>query len=277
MRVYRNLGAIKKKEQRGRRLSMAGLAILIVGLLASFVPTWLPPDEPATSSVALFLQQYWMWISFIALPTGFIFASSGSYYINRFARRRWKGSKFFDRPDELLERNLKGFDNKYAYFAWSLPANYVIVGPCGVIIVATRSDKGRISINGDNWREPFSISRIFTIFAREGLGNPAKEVNEQASKLTEILAQCTLNGDTNTQDENGDQPEQKPDVPISGAAVFLNPEAQLTLENPNMPVLRADQVKEFIRKQAREVKMQTSTVRAVTACMESAANYTEEE
>ena len=172
MKIYRNLDEIQKKEQRGRRLSMIGLGILMVGLLASFVPTWLPPDEPATTPLTQFLQQYWMWISFVSLPIGFIFASVGSYYINRFARRRWKGSKTIARPDEMLERSLKGFDNKYGYFAWSLPAHYLLAGPCGVIIFAARSDKGRVSVDGDKWREPFSLGRIFTVFAREGLGNP---------------------------------------------------------------------------------------------------------
>ena len=130
----------------------------------------MPPDEPATTPLTQFLQQYWMWISFVSLPIGFIFASVGSYYINRFARRRWKGTKTLARPDELLERSLKGFDNKYGYFAWSLPAHYLLAGPCGVIIFAARSDKGRVTVEGENWREPFSLGRIFTVFAREGLG-----------------------------------------------------------------------------------------------------------
>ncbi|MFV2092912.1 MAG: hypothetical protein ACC634_07500, partial [Hyphomicrobiales bacterium] len=157
MKIYRNLKNIQSKEKRGRRFSLAGLGTLFIGLLASFVPTWLPTADSATTPLTQFLQQYWMWISFIALPIGFILASIGSYYINRFARRRWKGSNILARPDELLERSLKGFDGKYAYFAWSLPARYALVGPCGVIIFAARSDRGRVTVQGDRWRESFSI------------------------------------------------------------------------------------------------------------------------
>jgi hypothetical protein len=260
MKIYRNIETIQRKEQRGRRFSMVGLGILMVGLLASFVPTWLPPTEPATTPLTQFLQQHWMWISFVALPIGFIFASIGSYYINRFARRRWKGSKVvLARPDELLERSMKGFDNKYAYFAWSLPAHYAVVGPCGVIVFAARSDRGRVTVVGDKWREPFSIGRIFTIFAREGLGNPAKEVNEQTNKIRVILTACGVG-----------------DVPITGAAVFLNPEVRLTVENPNMPVLRSDQVKEFVRRQAREAKLPANTVRTLTECLVGSAEYNDE-
>ena len=68
MKSYRNYKEIKRKETMGRRLSMAGLGILFVGLMASFVPTWLPPDQPATTPLTQFLQQYWTWISFAALP-----------------------------------------------------------------------------------------------------------------------------------------------------------------------------------------------------------------
>src|SRR5215203_6021161 len=121
MKLYRNASQIRSKETLGRRLSMIGLGILMFGLLASFVPSMFPPTmDPATVSAPVkFLQTYWSWISFAALPLGFIFASFGSYYINRFARRRWPGMKTVARPDEVLERNMKGFDDKYAYFAWS--------------------------------------------------------------------------------------------------------------------------------------------------------------
>lgn len=277
MKIYRNSEDIKRKEKRGRRLSLIGLGVLLVGLLASFVPTRLPPDVPATTAVTQFLQQYWMWISFVSLPIGFIFASIGSYHINRFARRRWKGTKIFARPDELLERSLKGFDNKYAYFAWSLPAHYVLVGPCGVIIFAARSDRGRVVVEENNWREPFSLGRIFTVFAREGLGNPAREVNDQASEVRAILQEC----EAATNGAHGEPTDEAPEnalgeVPITGAAVFLNPEVQLSVENPSMPALRADQVKEFVRRQAREVKLPANKVRALTECLVQSATYDEE-
>lgn len=270
MKIYRNLGGIQSKERRGRRLSLTGLGILMVGLLASFVPTWLPPDEPATTAVTQFLQQYWMWISFVSLPVGFVFASIGSYYINRFARRRWKGSNVIARPDEMLERSLKGFDNKYGYFAWSLPAHYVVAGPCGVIVFATRSDRGRVSVEGDKWREPFSIGRIFTVFAREGVGNPSQDVAEQADKLRATLAACDARADGSAE---AAQNSSLADVPITGAAVFLNPEVRLSVENPSLPVLRADQVKEFVRRQAREAKLSAATVRTLTECLAHSADY----
>jgi len=252
MKVYRNLTQIKKRETRGRRFSLVGLGILFVGLLASFVPTWINPLDPIQPGVMGFLQQYWSWVSFAALFIGFICASIGSYYINRYARRRWPGSRFYERPDEVLERSMKGLDDKYSYFAMSLPASYALAGANGITIFAVRSDKGRVTVNGDKWREPFSFGRLFTIFAREGVGNPAQDLEDQKEKLRALFTE---------------------EVPIDGVAVFLNQEIQLELSNPSVPALRADQVKDYLRARAREVKLSNAAIRTLTETLVAKAEY----
>jgi hypothetical protein len=274
MKVYRNLKEIRRKESLGRRLSLVGLAILFVGLMASFVPSWLPPDTPASNPITRFIQLNWTWISFAALPLGFVFASFGSYYINRFARRRWPGSRTVARPDEVLERNMKGFDDKYAYFVWSLPANYVLVGPSGITIFAVRSDRGRVKVQGDRWREPFSFGRFFTVFAREGVGNPAYELEDQTKKLRQLINQAPGANSNGPVDKTGDKAGDKAGdgapgngaavIPIDRVAVFLNPEMQITADNPSIPVLRADQLKHYVRRQARDNKLSSATLRNLT-------------
>ena len=214
--------------------------------------------------MAQFLQRNWVYISFIALPAGFIFASLGSFFINRFARRRWPGVKQFARPEDLFSRSLKGLDDKYAYFAWSLPASYVLVGPCGILLFALRGDRGRVSVQGDRWREPFSIGRIFTVFAREGVGNPNRELDDQANKLRTLLAEAP------------DGEERFADMPMDGAVVFLNGDVELKVENPTVPVLRPAQVKDFIRRKAKEVKLNTSTLRSLSKYLADVAEYAED-
>jgi hypothetical protein len=256
MKVYRNVSEIRRKERLGRRLSLAGLGILFIGLLASFVPTWFPPSADPSVTVSApvqFLQNYWTWISFAALPLGFICASIGSHFINRFARRRWPGMKTIARPDEVLERSMKGFDDRYAYFVWSLPASHVLVGPSGALVIAVRSDRGKVTVQGDRWREPFSLGRFFTVFAREGVGNPALELEDQIRKLRAVIEQAPL-----------PQGENAAAIPIEPVVVFLNPEMQITLENPSVTVLRADQLKDYVRRRGKEVKVSPATMRVVT-------------
>ena len=263
MKIYRNLTQIKKRETRGRRFSLVGLGILFVGLLASFVPTWINPLDPIQPGFTGFLQQYWSWISFAALFIGFVCASIGSYYINRYARRRWPGSRFYERPDEVLERSMKGLDDKYSYFAMSLPVGYALAGANGITIFAVRSDKGRVAVNGDKWREPFSLSRLFTIFAREGVGNPAQDLEDQKEKLRALLNETGQTGDGALLQS----------VPIDGVAVFLNQEIQLELSNPSVPALRADQVKDHLRARARAVKLSNAAIRTLTETLAAKAEY----
>lgn len=244
MKVYRNTNEISRRDRMGRRLSMVGLVILFLGLLASFVPTWLyPPGSTPTSALGSFIANYWAFISFGALPLGFLAASLGTYFITRYARRRWPSSNVVARPDEYFERSLKGLDDRYALFVYSLPVGYALLTPFALLTFAMRSDKGRIGVDGDKWREAWSPSRLLTIFAREGVGNPSDELRDHAAKLQAHLAKAA--------------PATGVDLaatPIDGSVVFLNAEAQLTLNNPTVPVLRVDQVKEWVRKRSRELK-----------------------
>ena len=183
------------------------------------------------------------------------------------ARRRWPGAKSFARPDEVLARSLKGFDDKYSFFAWTLPASYVLIGPCGVLLLLVRSDKGRISVEGDKWREPFSIGRIFTVFAREGVGNPQRELQEQTDKIRQLLDQAS-------EQENG---ADFSEIPIDGAAIFLNPEVDLTVKDPVIPALRTSQVKDFVRRKARDVKLPTEQLRLLSTYLQEKSNLGQEE
>ena len=255
MKIYRDYRVIRGKERTGRRLSLIGMAILFVGLIASFAPSRYPDPTvtEATSSVGQFFEQYWAMISFAALPLGFLFASLGTYYIARYARRRWPGG-VVARPDEVLERGLKGFDDKYSLFIYSLPVGYALLTPFALMTFAVRSDKGRVTVQGNRWREGWNFSRIFTFFAREGVGNPPSELAEQERKMREYLA------------KGG--PELA-GTPIEGAVLFLNSDSVVLAEEATVPILRGEQLKEYIRKRAKEVK-------APPALMRQAAAYLQE-
>jgi hypothetical protein len=241
MKVYRNLSVIRSKEKRGRQITLAGLAILFLGLLSSFIPNWYPlgPEGETEGGFIGFLQQFWPFISFGALALGFIASNIGSYYINRFAPRRWPGTRQIARPDELVERSLKGFDNKYSLFLWSLPqANYLLVGPPGIFVFKVKGDKGNVTVEGDRWREAFSIGRLFTSFTREGLGNPSRELQEDQEKVRELLQQG---------EAAGKLPLDSGEVPIQGAVVFINPAVTLNAVNPSVPVVQTPDIKKVIR------------------------------
>ncbi len=260
MKVYRNLKEIRRKDTIGRRFTLTGMGVLALGFVASLVPTWYAPDAPIQPGIVGFIQQYWSWISFGALFAGFLCASIGSYYINRYARRRWPGSRFIERPDEMLERNLKGLDDKFAFFSQSLPASYLLAGPNGITVFALRSDKGKVIVDGNRWKEPFTISRLFTFFAREGVGSPDQDIETQKEKLRTLLAQ-------------GDGLAE---VPMDGAALFLNPQIDLQLNNPVIPVLKPEQVKDYVRARVKEARVPNATQKSLVEFLVTRATWQEE-
>lgn len=266
MKIYRNTTEIKKKETLGRRISLGGLAVLFVGLMSSFVPTWYPPGTDQSNPVIAFVQANWMFFSFGALFIGFVLASIGSHYINRYAVRRWPGSKVLARPDQLVARSLKGFDNKYGLFLYSLPkVGYAVAGPCGLVALVPRGDKGKVTVTGGKWKEPFSIGRLFTVFAREGIGNPAAELDEQKQALQALMDAGIAEG----ADLAG--------IPIQGAVLFINPEMQVTLDAPSVDVLRSDQMKEYLRRMTKEVRLKSGQVRALNEFLAAKAAGSEVE
>ena len=260
MKVYRNLKEIRRKDTIGRRFTLTGMGVLALGFVASLVPTWYAPDAPLQPGIVGFIQQYWSWISFGALFAGFICASIGSYYINRYARRRWPGSRFVERPDEMLERNLKGLDDKFAFFSQSLPASYLLAGPNGITIFALRSDKGKVIVNGNQWKEPFTLTRFFTFFAREGVGSPDQDIEAQKEKLRTLLAQ----GDGFAE------------VPMDGAALFLNPQIELQVTDPVIPVLKPEQVKDYVRGRVKEARVPNATQKSLVDFLAAKATWQEE-
>ena len=94
------------------------------------------------------------------------------------------------------------------------------------------------------------------------MGNPQRELQEQTDKLRQLLDQA--------------DGEDFSDVPIDGAAVFLNPEVQLTVKDPVIPALRTNQVKDFVRRKAKEVKLQTSQLRSLSSYLQENMTLGEE-
>lgn len=98
------------------------------------------------------------------------------------------------------------------------------------------------------------MSRILTLFAREGVGHPPSELADQERKLRAFLATAPAN----------DSGVNLAEVPFEGAVVLLNAETKLELTGePSVPVLRADQLKEYVRKRVKDVKPMP-TVRAAS-------------
>ena len=219
MQIYTNEPYVKRRARQGQYITWVSMAILLVG-----------------AGISFFYPQY-VGIALICLPIGFVGSNIGSAYMRRFVRK--------PRPDEEIARSLKGLDDRFEYYAWQLPVANVLLGPSGLYAIIVRDVDGVVTARDGKWKQPFTISRIFTIFAREGLGNPTREAMDEASRLQTWIQR--------------NQPELV--IEPKPVVVFTHPKAQLNLANPGVTVVTLSQLKERVRKtiDAKDIKLSDAT------------------
>jgi hypothetical protein len=228
MQVTTNEKLIRRRSKLGTYASLGGLGVLVAGFVASF-------------------QQNLIWVSLIAIILGFILAQYGNYSL-----RRWGRSP---RPDEIIETSLKGFDDRYHYYAWSLSMPYVLLSPQGIYIFTVRDQSGQISVNGSQWKSKFNISKLLMAFASEGLGNPTNEGLDHASRLTAWI--------------KGKLPEFSGTVqPI---IVFTDPRAQLEITAPTVPVVAPKDLKKWLRGAGKGDTLKSADLKALEQAFDAAA------
>ncbi len=220
MQITTNEKFIRRRSRLGTYASLGGLAVLIAGFAASF-------------------RQDLIWISLIAIVVGFILAQFGNYSL-----RRWGRSP---RPDQVIETALKGFDDRYHYYAWTLPLPYVLLSPQGIHVFTVRDQTGKITVNGSQWKSKFSVSRILMAFASEGLGNPSSEALDNANRLTSWIK------------------TRLPD--FAGAAqpvvLFTDPRAELEISQPAVPVLEPKGLKKWLRGAGKGDTLKAAEIKAL--------------
>ncbi|MFO7323976.1 MAG: nuclease-related domain-containing protein [Chloroflexota bacterium] len=224
MRVVTNDKLVRRNRQIAQYLFFFSFGILILGLLLT--------NQQITSLQANDL----IWggvVPAIVVVIAFISTVASVRMTNLWIRQ--------PRPETALREGLKGLSNKSVlYNYYHLPARHVLIAPQGVFVFTTRWQDGRFSVKGDDWQTHKSfISRLFTAFRFDSIGNPTDEAirnSEYVRKLLEPIA---------------------PDVPVQPVIVFTDPRAHITIESPTVPVLRAqDKLDPSLKDYMRQVDRQ---------------------
>ena len=256
MRIYTNNDLIIKKGKLGRRLSMAGLIILGVGMLASFAPGMIQKWIDSGNSLAqnpFIIWIYnggWLYLSMGALILGFILGQIGNAYMRRFLKPR--------RPDAVIAQALKGFDDRNRLYAWASPIDLAFAGPAGVFAIVTRDITGQITLRGGKVHTPFSIKKLLTFFGGEEGGRPLDEAKEEAEKLEQWLRE---------------QIGEAENINVRPLVVFTSENANLNVEDADVPVLQYKQLKSFLRSQ---LKSKSANKKALRQTIEAMDAYAEQ-
>jgi hypothetical protein len=209
MKVTTNTQLIEQRAKWAKRIAPLTMLFLVGGLITNFMSINSPEYFQPT---------------LILLALGFISAIVSSNLVNHWVRE--------PRADQILTQTLKKFGNDYMLFNYTAPVPHVLLAPDGIYTFVVKSHDGEISVNGSRVSRKFSFKRILRVFADEGLGVPIKTAEANAGKLRKHLANSI---------EADALPEIKPVV------LFSNKNAQLTVNQPDVPVLQINQLKEFLR------------------------------
>ncbi len=214
MRSVINQKLVTRNARIGQYTSLGALAILGVGLYITFKM----PDKIVYSLGALLV--------------GFFLSQMGIYYGNRWGRR--------PRPDELIDRNLKGMGREYIVYHYISPASHLLVGPAGVWVLLPYLQGGTISFQKNRWRASggsFS-QKYLRIFGQENIGRPDLDASSEIDAARRFLARKLPEG--------GASPE------IKAALIFFNPNIELKIEDAPLPALKPAELKDFLKQQAKE-------------------------
>lgn len=208
MHILNNEKLIKTRSTWSGRFMLAGFALIIASAALTFL-------RPATAENIL--------PAYAALFGGFIIFNIGAA----------SGSKWRlpPRPDQALAKGLKGLDHRNRLYNYLLPAEHVLLTPAGVTVLQVRRMPGVISCSADKWRQQKSLLARLRFLAEEQLGNPTHDVQQDVKLVTDFVTK-SLEGI---------------EIPINGIVYFSHPNTQLTIENSLVPVIKADELKAYIR------------------------------
>jgi len=227
MKVISNEKTIKRNAQIGKYTSLVALLILAGGMVISFTMQ----QDPNM-----------VYISFGALMAGFILSQIGIYFGNRWGRH--------PRVDERITAALKGLTKDYTLYHYLAPVSHLLVGPAGVWVIEPYYQRGTIVYEKNRWKQKGGgfLLNYLKIFAQEGLGRPDLEVQADLDALSSALKKSL--GD--------DLP------PLNASLVFFDPRAELQADEAPHPTMKLDDLKDFLRKKAKETPLPAAQIKKIT-------------
>lgn len=215
MRVLANERLINNRSSWSSRLMLVGFGLII----ASALLTWFSNTDPANPRIDYFLFAYG------ALFGGFIVFNIGAGMA-----AKWKREP---RADQVVIDTLRTLDNRNRLYSYILPAEQVLLAPWGVLVFQVRRLAGQFTNSDGKWSHKRGLLQMLRFAAEEQVGNPTRDVQQDMAAIQSFISK--------------NLPADHDEIPIDGLIIFSSPQAQLTLENPTVPVLDAKGAKNWVR------------------------------
>lgn len=96
--------------------------------------------------------------------------------------------------------------------------DHIVLGPSGVFVLETKNWSGRIIIDGDNWQRP----------GKQVTGNPSLQAKRNAQKVKRLIDNSAVLRGLG--------------VWVEGIVVLTNQHANISINNPTVPILKLQQL-----------------------------------
>ncbi len=214
MKSYVNRKLVKRNSRIGQYTWIAALVVQGVGLLINFKY----PDQIAYSLGALLI--------------GFFLSQVGIYYGNRWGRN--------PRPDEVLDRSLKGLGREFTVYHYATPVPHLLVGPAGVWALLPYYQSGTVTYEKNRWRARGGgfVQSYLRIFGQENLGRPDLDAGAEIAAAKRFLSRSLPEG--------VEPPE------VRAALIFVHPKVELNTGDAPVVSMKAPDLKEFLKGKAKE-------------------------
>jgi hypothetical protein len=225
MKTVTNSKLIRRNAKIGQYTSLGALVVLGIGLFITFKM----PDKFAYSLAALLL--------------GFFMSQMGIYFTNRWGRS--------PRPDEIIDKSLKGLGREYTMYHFVTPVSHLLVGPAGVWAIVPYYQSGTITYEKKRWRIKGGgfAQKYLRIFGQENIGRPDQETEAEIDSAKRYLKRTLPEGT---------------EIPLVGAVLlFANPKVELKVDDAPLPAMLPKDLKDFLREKSKEKPIGELTLEAI--------------
>lgn len=211
MRIVRHSKHIKQQKRKSKWLAAIGFLVLTSAMFLAMLPNAL-----------LF--------AYVAMIGGFVMFNIGMQGIGRWTRN--------PRNDQVLDIRLKGLSDQTTLVHYagitddkgkSKIVDHLLIYGGGLLLLNAKEVDGKIQQRKNTWRKQGGLIRKMFSFSGPQLGNPSYENDRLIPVVEQWLADNQL------------------EVDVAAATVFLHPRTELDIEEPDYPVLHAEEVPEFLR------------------------------
>lgn len=218
MKIIIDQKSVRRKTTIGKILRWASLGLMLIALIAIF-------SEDISTNPNLFTAY------FVIMIVGVLLSSISGYFTTRFGKS--------PRPDELINKSLKGLDDRFQIYHYRSSIPHLLSGPAGVWSIIPTFVDGEILYDEKkgNWTHKRN-SILNRLIQKEYFPNPLSEYQHHDKEFRKMVS--TIKND-----------KIKPELKLLVLLFHKNATISGVSEKDNILIISSEKIKDRFRKMAK--------------------------